>query len=82
MAFLAALYLAALAKEAGLPAGVLNVVTGFGHTAGAAISSHPDVDKVAFTGSTEARLFSIVKLFYVTINGPILLECANVRVTV
>jgi len=50
---LSALYLAALAKEAGVPAGVLNVVTGFGPTAGGAISSHPDIRKVAFTGSTE-----------------------------
>lgn len=50
---LSALYIAALAKEAGVPAGVLNVVTGFGPTAGAAISSHPDIRKVAFTGSTE-----------------------------
>jgi phenylacetaldehyde dehydrogenase len=36
-----------------LPPGVLNVVTGFGETAGAALAAHPDVDKVAFTGSTE-----------------------------
>lgn len=50
---LSALYLAALAKEAGIPAGVLNVVTGFGPTAGGAISSHPQIRKVAFTGSTE-----------------------------
>jgi len=50
---LSALYLAALAKEAGVPAGVLNVVTGYGPTAGAAISNHPDINKVAFTGSTE-----------------------------
>lgn len=39
--------------EAGLPEGVLNIVPGFGETAGAALSSHMDVDKVAFTGSTE-----------------------------
>jgi len=39
--------------EAGFPPGVLNVVTGYGPTAGAAITAHPDVDKVAFTGSTE-----------------------------
>ncbi|HNH81641.1 MAG TPA: aldehyde dehydrogenase family protein, partial [Acidobacteriota bacterium] len=39
--------------EAGLPDGVLNIVPGFGETAGAALSSHMDVDKVAFTGSTE-----------------------------
>lgn len=50
---LTALYLCALAKEAGIPAGVLNVVTGYGPTAGAAISYHPDIRKVAFTGSTE-----------------------------
>jgi phenylacetaldehyde dehydrogenase len=50
---LTALRLAELALEAGLPAGVLNVVTGFGETAGAALAAHPDVDKVAFTGSTE-----------------------------
>lgn len=50
---LTALYLAALIKEAGIPAGVVNVVPGYGPTAGAAITSHPDVNKVAFTGSTE-----------------------------
>ncbi|XP_010254148.1 PREDICTED: aldehyde dehydrogenase family 2 member C4-like [Nelumbo nucifera] len=50
---LSALYYAHLAKLAGIPDGVLNVVTGFGHTAGAAISSHMDVDKISFTGSTE-----------------------------
>ncbi|KAL3623670.1 Aldehyde dehydrogenase 2 member C4 [Castilleja foliolosa] len=50
---LSALYYAYLAKLAGIPDGVLNVVTGYGHTAGAAISSHMDIDKVSFTGSTE-----------------------------
>jgi len=50
---LTALYCAHLAKEAGLPPGVLNVITGYGETAGAAISSHMDIDKVAFTGSTD-----------------------------
>ncbi|XP_010926057.1 aldehyde dehydrogenase family 2 member C4 [Elaeis guineensis] len=50
---LSALYYAHLAKEAGIPDGVLNVVTGFGPTAGGAISSHMDVDKVSFTGSPE-----------------------------
>ncbi|KAK4481209.1 hypothetical protein RD792_012091 [Penstemon davidsonii] len=50
---LSALYYAHLAKLAGLPDGVLNVVTGYGSTAGAAISSHMDIDKVSFTGSTE-----------------------------
>jgi acyl-CoA reductase-like NAD-dependent aldehyde dehydrogenase len=50
---LTALYLGALAKEAGFPKGVLNVVPGYGPTAGASISSHEDIDKVAFTGSTD-----------------------------
>jgi len=50
---LSALLLGELALEAGIPEGVLNVVTGFGETAGAALAAHPDVDKVAFTGSTE-----------------------------
>jgi aldehyde dehydrogenase (NAD+) len=47
---LTALRVAALAQEAGFPDGVINVVPGFGPTAGAALSSHMDVDKVAFTG--------------------------------
>ena len=50
---LSALRLGELVMEAGFPKGVLNIVTGFGETAGARLSSHPDVDKVAFTGSTE-----------------------------
>ena len=50
---LTALRLAELIAEAGFPQGVVNVVTGFGETAGAALAAHDDVDKVAFTGSTE-----------------------------
>jgi len=50
---LTALLLAQLIAEAGIPDGVVNVVTGFGETAGAALAAHDDVDKVAFTGSTE-----------------------------
>lgn len=49
---LTALRLAELALEAGIPAGVFNVVTGFGHEAGAALAEHMDVDCVTFTGST------------------------------
>ena len=48
---LTSLRLAELCQEAGVPPGVINVVTGYGETAGAALSAHPDVDKVAFTGS-------------------------------
>ena len=50
---LSALLLAQLIAEAGVPEGVVNVVPGFGETAGAALAAHHDVDKVAFTGSTE-----------------------------
>lgn len=50
---LSALLLAQLIAEAGVPDGVVNVVTGFGETAGAALAAHPQVDKIAFTGSTE-----------------------------
>ncbi|XP_055206983.2 aldehyde dehydrogenase X, mitochondrial-like [Gorilla gorilla gorilla] len=50
---LSALYLASLIKEAGFPPGVVNIITGYGPTAGAAITQHMDVDKVAFTSSTE-----------------------------
>ena len=50
---LTALRLGELIMEAGFPEGVVNIVPGFGETAGAALSAHPDVDKIAFTGSTE-----------------------------
>jgi len=50
---LSALYLAEIMAEAGLPDGVVNIVNGFGETAGAALSAHEGVDKIAFTGSTE-----------------------------
>lgn len=49
---LSILYFANLVKEAGFPPGVLNVVNGFGRVTGAAIAQHPDIMKVAFTGST------------------------------
>merc|ERR1712088_22196 len=50
---LTGLHVAALTKEAGFPDGVVNIIPGYGQTAGAAIVKHPDVHKVAFTGSTE-----------------------------
>ncbi|MGD0989451.1 MAG: aldehyde dehydrogenase family protein [Candidatus Sulfotelmatobacter sp.] len=50
---LTALRLGELIQEAGFPDGVVNIVAGFGETAGAALAAHPDVDKIAFTGSTE-----------------------------
>src|SRR5262247_1719215 len=48
-----ALELAKLIQEAGFPEGVVNIVPGYGETAGAALAAHPGIDKVAFTGSTE-----------------------------
>ncbi|BBX51892.1 aldehyde dehydrogenase family protein [Mycolicibacterium poriferae] len=50
---LSALVIDKLLRQAGVPEGVVNLVTGYGHTAGAAISEHPGIEKVAFTGSTE-----------------------------
>lgn len=49
---LSALYIAKLTQEAGFPKGVLNVISGFGPTAGSAITLHPKIKKIAFTGST------------------------------
>ena len=48
-----AMELGKLIQEAGFPDGVVNIVPGYGETAGAALASHPGIDKVAFTGSTE-----------------------------
>ncbi len=50
---LTALRMAELIAEAGFPAGVVNMVNGFGETAGAALCTHPDVDKIAFTGHVD-----------------------------
>ncbi|CAN3354503.1 potassium-activated aldehyde dehydrogenase, mitochondrial [Diutina catenulata] len=49
---LSALYLATLFKDAGVPAGVINIISGFGKTTGNAIATHPKIKKIAFTGST------------------------------
>lgn len=49
---LSALLLEKILAQAGVPDGVVNLVLGYGHTAGAALSAHPDVEKIAFTGST------------------------------
>ena len=52
-ACLSVLRVAELAADAGLPAGALNIVTGFGHEAGAALARHPGIDHISFTGSPE-----------------------------
>ncbi len=57
---LASLVLGRLGKEAGLPDGVLNVVPGFGENAGKPLALHPDVDMIAFTGSTEVGKLMMV----------------------
>jgi aldehyde dehydrogenase (NAD(P)+) len=49
---LSILYLADLARQAGFPPGVLNIVNGFGREAGSALAAHPGINKIAFTGST------------------------------
>lgn len=53
---LTSLHIANLIKEAGFPPGVVNVVPGYGPTAGDAIAKHKGVDKIAFTGSTQVRI--------------------------
>jgi aldehyde dehydrogenase (NAD+) len=50
---LTALRVAAMAQEAGFPDGVINMIPGYGETAGAALVAHPDVDKIAFTGHVD-----------------------------
>jgi acyl-CoA reductase-like NAD-dependent aldehyde dehydrogenase len=52
-ASLSTLYLCRLAQEAGVPPGVINVVTGYGETAGAALAQHPGINRMSFTGSPE-----------------------------
>ena len=74
---LTGLYVAALTKEAGFPDGVINIIPGYGPTAGAAIVRHPDVHKIAFTGSTEVgkliqvhemrSISSLMILFYISL---------------
>jgi acyl-CoA reductase-like NAD-dependent aldehyde dehydrogenase len=58
---LTALRLAQIAADAGVPAGVVNVVTGYGPEAGAALASHPDVDQITFTGSVATGI-SVMKM--------------------
>lgn len=60
--------------QAGFPPGVVNIIPGFGPTAGAAIASHEDVDKVAFTGSTEVRHHQDLKLVAYSTQFPTVLQ--------
>jgi gamma-glutamyl-gamma-aminobutyraldehyde dehydrogenase len=73
---LSALRMAELAAGAGVPAGVFNVVPGFGETAGQAIGRHPDVNLVAFTGSTEVGRY-FLKYSAESNLKRILLECGG-----
>jgi acyl-CoA reductase-like NAD-dependent aldehyde dehydrogenase len=70
------LKLAEIAVEAGVPEGVLNVVTGFGAEAGAALGGHPDVDLMSFTGST-ATGRALMTLAAQSNGKPLLLECGG-----
>ena len=49
-------------RQAGIPPGVVNIVPGYGETAGGALTEHMDVDKVSFTGSTEVRSLIYISL--------------------
>ena len=66
---LSILYLATLIKEAGFPPGVVNILNGLGAEAGAAIVSHPDIDKISFTGST-ATGRQVMRMAAVTLKAP------------
>src|SRR5688572_12575311 len=88
---LTALRFAELIAEAGVPEGVINVVTGFGATAGAALVTHPGVDKISFTGSTEVgrRIGELaakqMKRFTLELGGKspmVVLEDADLEVTI
>lgn len=65
---LSILYFATLVKQAGFPAGVVNILNGLGKQAGAALAGHTDVDKIAFTGSTQTAR-EIVKLASVNLKN-------------
>ena len=54
---LSTLYFATLAEQAGVPKGVINIVTGYGETAGAALAKHPGIKRMSFTGSPEVGRF-------------------------
>ncbi|HUI63170.1 MAG TPA: aldehyde dehydrogenase family protein [Steroidobacteraceae bacterium] len=88
---LTALRFAALIAEAGIPEGVINIVTGYGEAAGAALVAHPDVDKISFTGSTQVgRLIGEaaarqMKHFTLELGGKspmVVLEDADLDVTI
>ena len=71
-----ALKLAELAIEAGIPKGVFNVVPGLGHTVGAALASHTDIDLLTFTGSTQTGRL-LMTLAGQSNGKPLLLECGG-----
>jgi phenylacetaldehyde dehydrogenase len=88
---LTALRFAQLLAQAGLPEGVVNIVSGFGETAGAALVAHPGVDKISFTGSTEigrkigAAAAGQMKRFTLELGGKspmVVLDDADLEVTI
>jgi hypothetical protein len=62
---LTALFMCTLIVRAGFPPGVVNVLVGYGNTTGAAISAHPDIDKVAFTGCVLCGVVPVVLLIVI-----------------
>jgi len=88
---LTALRFARLVSEAGMPDGVVNVVTGYGHTTGAALVDHPGIDKISFTGSTEvgkviaAKAGAQLKKFTLELGGKspvIVMDDANLDIAI
>ncbi|CAH1787376.1 unnamed protein product [Owenia fusiformis] len=73
---LTALYLASLIKKAGFPPGVVNIVPGYGPSAGATLSEHLDVDKISFTGSTEVGQLVMQAAGRTNLKG-VALECGG-----
>lgn len=71
----------AVCIQAGFPPGVVNIIPGFGPTAGAAIASHQDVDKVAFTGSTEVRHHQDLKRVVHLAQVPTVLKDAALKIS-
>ena len=71
---LSALYMGQLSREAGFPPGVINIVNGFGATAGAAIAEHMNIDKVAFTGSTQVGriIMQVIYFLLPTLHFPLI----------
>lgn len=79
---LTALHIANLIKEAGFPPGVVNVVPGYGPTAGDAVAKHKGVDKIAFTGSTQVHICWCSSIYKTSLTIEIFQKITNFNVKV